>query len=99
MTLAREVEGGVIENVFRLQVMNVSETQQRYQVSVTGLNGIQLMGDPVIELPSASNRNVTFQVRVPPESAAKGSHAIYFDVKSISDEKIAVHEKAIFLMP
>jgi polyferredoxin len=99
MTLAREVEGGMIENVFRLQVMNVSENQQRYRVSVTGLDNIQLMGEPVIELPSASNKNVTFQVRVPPESAAKGSHPIYFDVKSISDEKISVHEKAIFLMP
>ncbi|HZV55839.1 MAG TPA: cytochrome c oxidase accessory protein CcoG [Rhodocyclaceae bacterium] len=99
MTLAREVEGGVIENVFRLQVMNVSETRQRYSVSVAGLDKIELMGEPVIELPAASNKNVTFQVRVPPESASKGSHTIYFDVKALSDEKTAVHEKAIFLMP
>jgi cytochrome c oxidase accessory protein FixG len=99
MTLAREVEDGLIENVFRLQVMNVSEAGQRYQVSVSGLDKIELIGDPVIELPAASNKNVTFEVRVPPESAAKGSHAIYFDVKSLTDAKVAVHEKAIFLMP
>lgn len=99
MTLAREVEGGVIENVFRLQVMNVSEKDQRYTISVTGLNKIELIGEPVIELVSASNKNFTFQVRVPPESAGKGSHPIYFDVKSETDPKAAVHEKAIFLMP
>ena len=99
MTLAREVEGGLVENVFRLQVMNVSEKEQRYSVSVSGLNGIALMGEPIIQLPSASNKNVTFQVRVPPDSAAKGSHTIYFDVKSLSDKAIEVHEKAIFLMP
>jgi cytochrome c oxidase accessory protein FixG len=99
MTLAREVDGGLIENVFRLQVMNVSESKQRYVVSVTGLDKIQLMGEPEIELPSASNRNVTYQVRVPPESAGKGSHTIYFDVKSLNDAKASVHEKAIFLMP
>ncbi len=99
MTLAREVEDGLIENVFRLQVMNVSETRQRYAVSVTGLERIALMGEPIIELASASNKNITFQVRVPPESAGKGSHTIYFDVKSLADEKVAVHEKAIFLMP
>jgi cytochrome c oxidase accessory protein FixG len=99
MTLAREVEGGLVENVFRLQVMNVSEQQQQYQVTVSGLNGIQLMGEPGIDMPAASNRNVTFQVRVPQESAQKGSHTIYFDVKSLVDEKISVHEKAIFLMP
>ena len=99
MTLAREVEGGLVENVFRLQVMNVSEQEQRYSVSVSGLNGIALMGDPIIQLSSASNKNVMFQVRVPPESAAKGSRTIYFDVTSLSDKDIAVHEKAIFLMP
>ncbi len=99
MTLAREVEGGLVENVFRLQVMNVSEKPQRYVVSVTGLDKIELVGDPVIEMPPAANKNVTYQVRVPPESAKKGSHTIYFDVKSTVDEKVAVHEKAIFLMP
>jgi cytochrome c oxidase accessory protein FixG len=99
MTLAREVEGGWIENVFRLQVMNVSESQQRFAVSVTGLDKIELVGDPIVELVSASNKNVTYQVRVPPESAGVGSHTIYFDVKSLSDEKVSVHEKAIFLMP
>jgi len=41
----------------------------------------------------------TFQVRVPPESGKKGSNQIYFDVKSLADEKISVHEKASFLLP
>lgn len=99
MTLAREVEGGLIENVYRLQVMNVSEQSQRYAVRVSGLDKIELMGEPVVELPAASNKNVTFQVRVPPESAGKGSHVIYFDVKSLVNEKVSVHEKATFLMP
>jgi cytochrome c oxidase accessory protein FixG len=99
MTLAREVEDGLIENVFRMQIMNVSEKPQRYSFTVTGLPGIALIGEPVVELLSASNKNVTYQVRVPPDSATKGSHVIYFDVKSLTDEKISVHEKATFLMP
>lgn len=99
MTLAREVEGGMIENVFRLQFMNVSEVPQKYAVTVSGLDKLELVGDPQVELASASNKNVTYQVRIPVESIAKGSHTIYFDVKALSDDKIAVHEKAIFLMP
>jgi hypothetical protein len=39
------------------------------------------------------------QVRVPPESGKKGSNQIFFDVKSLADEKVAVHEKASFLQP
>jgi uncharacterized membrane protein len=78
--------------------MNVSEAGQRYSMSVSGLDKIELMGESVIDLPAASNKNVTVQVRVPPESGKKGSNTIYFDVKSQSDPTISVHEKAIFLI-
>ena len=33
------------------------------------------------------------------EAGRKGANQIYFDVRSNSDEKIAVHEKATFLRP
>ncbi len=98
-TLAREVEGGLIENVYRLHVMNVSETSHRYSVSVTGLNGIDMIGERILEVPPAAAKAFTVQVRVPPESGKKGSNTIYFDVKSMADEKVAVHEKATFLQP
>ena len=98
-TLAREVEGGLIENVYRLHVINVSESPQRYAISVTGLAGIELSGERVVEVPPAAARSISVQVRVPPESGKKGSNQIYFDVKSIADERVAVHEKATFLNP
>jgi polyferredoxin len=98
-TLAREVEGGLIENVYRLHVINVSEAPHRYAVSVSGLPGIDMVGDRIIEVPAAGARSFSVQVRVPPESGKKGSNQIYFDVKSLADEKVAVHEKASFLQP
>lgn len=96
--LAREVEGQV-ENVYRLQVMNVTEHESRYTVTVSGLDGIRLIGDETIAVGPASTRSFTVGVRVPPDAATKGSHTIYFDVKAEHDEKTAVHEKATFLMP
>ncbi|GAB2180561.1 cytochrome c oxidase accessory protein CcoG [Denitratisoma sp. agr-D3] len=98
-TLAREVEGGVIENVYRLQIMNVSETSQRYALSVSGLDGIQLEGATQIDVAPATTQAMTIQVRVPPESGKKGSNPIFLDVKSMSDEKISVHEKTTFIQP
>ncbi len=98
--LAREVEGGLIENVFRLQVMNVSEKAQRYEISVSGLDKIELAGERSVEIPAAGAKSVTVAVRTPPESGKKGSNTIYFDVKStVDDSKISVHEKATFLIP
>lgn len=98
-TLAREVEGESIENVYRLHVMNVSEESRRFAISVTGMDGIELIGERIVELPAAGAKSVSVQVRVPMNSGKKGSNIIYFDVKSMSDNKVAVHEKASFLQP
>ena len=97
--LAREVEGGLIENVYRLQVMNVTENMHHYAITVSGLNGISLDGQSQLEVEPATTKSFMIAVRVPVESGDKGSHTIYFDVKELQDANIAVHEKATFLMP
>lgn len=97
--LAREVGGGMIENVYRLHVINVSEAAHRYAITVSGLSGIDMMGERIVELPAAADKFFTVRVRVPPESGKRGSNVIYFDVKSLANEKVAVHEKATFLLP
>ena len=97
--LAREIEGGMIENVYRLQVMNVTEQSYRYTVAVSGLEGIQLGNTEALEVAPATTKSFPISVRVPPDSAKKGSHVIYFDVKAEANETLAVHEKASFLMP
>lgn len=96
--LAREVEG-MVENVYSLQVMNVSEKPRRYVLEVTGLEGIALVGEKEIEVPAATTRTFSYSVRVPPEAAGKGSHTIYFDVRALDGDRVAVHEKTTFLMP
>ncbi|MDP1605245.1 MAG: cytochrome c oxidase accessory protein CcoG [Rhodocyclaceae bacterium] len=97
--LSREVEGGLIENVYRLQVMNVTEQAHRYTVSVSGLDGIKLEGDATIEVPAVTTKSFALSVRVPLESGKRGAHTIYFDVKAATNDKMAVHEKATFLIP
>lgn len=98
--LAREIEGGVIENIYRLQVMNVSEQAHRYTISVSGLEGIQLEGVAQVEMPALMTQAFPVAVRVPMESAVKGSHKIYFDVRAEQgNAESVVHEKATFLMP
>jgi polyferredoxin len=96
--MGREVEGGLIENVYRLQVMNVGEHYQFYSVSVSGPEGIQLVGEHVIELPAESAKIFTFEVRLDPEQGKPGANPIRFDVESLLGDSSA-HEKATFLIP
>jgi len=97
--LSREADDGRIENVYNLKIMNTTEDAKRYALSVDGMEGIELIGERIVEVASAENHEVTVVVRVPPESGKKGANRIYFDIKALNYDKIAVHEKASFLMP
>lgn len=97
--LAREADDGRIENIYNLKIMNTTEEPKRYALSVQGMEGIELVGENSVEVGSAENHEITVVVRVPPESGKTGANTIYFDVKAENHDKIAVHEKASFLMP
>jgi cytochrome c oxidase accessory protein FixG len=95
-TLVRETSDGLLENVYRLQVMNTREAAHRYSVSVSGLGGAQIIAKQPIEIPAASALSVPVSVRVDAAKLKPGSHAIVFHVTDIDRPDIAVHEKSRF---
>jgi cytochrome c oxidase accessory protein FixG len=97
--LARMVEQGRIENVFRLQIMNATEAPQRYAIAVSGLPGISLASDAEVEVLSTEVRAVAVRVQIPPDTASAGSHPIRFEIRATGDAAIHVTEKAAFLVP
>ena len=104
-SLARLVDDGFIENIYRLQVMNATEQPQRYRLGVHGLPGIRLAQVPPLALAPAEARWVTLAVRIPPEVAQQvgaGVHGIQFDIDrlGVADATdAAVTEKSTFVVP
>jgi len=96
--LARMVEQGRIENVFRLQIMNVTEVPQRYSVSVRGLDGIVIASEHEFDVLPAEVRSAVVRVQIPP-GASSGSYPIDFDIQAIGQEDVRVREPAAFLVP
>jgi cytochrome c oxidase accessory protein FixG len=103
--LARIVEDGRIENVYRLQIMNTLEQPQRYRVSVSGLEGLTVASEPQIEVDSAAARWLPVRVQLPPEAAEplRGrSSPIEFRIDRLpqgDEPERSVHEKSTFLVP
>jgi cytochrome c oxidase accessory protein FixG len=97
--ISREVDGEMIENVYVLQLMNMSEVGRRLQISVSGAEGIALDGPAEVEMPPAQNRSLPVRVRVPMDVLSKGSHPVYFDVRVEGDASVQLHEKAVFVAP
>ena len=101
--LAREVEGGLIENVYRLQVMNTLEQPRRIEIAVEGdssLQSLALVRDAgALEIPATTSRLLTLRVRTMAGSP-RGAKPITFIVTSNDGgPPVAVREKSRFLVP
>lgn len=104
-TLARMVEDGRIENVYRLQVMNVTESLQHYTVSIKGLDGATVETHGATDLGPAESKWIAASVQVPPEVAQKlgpGAHKVEFEVHQVPHGTVpeaVVRERTTFMVP
>ncbi|OWW19190.1 cytochrome c oxidase accessory protein CcoG [Noviherbaspirillum denitrificans] len=97
--LAREVEDGMIENVYRLQVMNTSEQPRRYRLAVSGIDGIRITTADEVRLEATESRAVPVTVRVPHGKGSAGSNKVVFTLEATDDAGVRVEEKAMFHVP
>jgi cytochrome c oxidase accessory protein FixG len=105
-TLARVVESGQIENVYRLQIHNRTEAPLHLRVSVSGLPGLVVESAPEITLAPAAIDALAVQVRLPFEQAqsqAGSSHPIAFELQADPEAGqrtgTVVREASTFFVP
>jgi polyferredoxin len=96
--LARIAEGGKIENVFRIQVMNATESPQTFHISVEGLPGLKVASEADVTIESTQSRWVPVNLQLPYDGAPAGSHTVYFKIDAPALGK-QVTEKAVFIVP
>ncbi len=98
--LAREAAPGVIENVYRLQIMNTAEAPQRFTIIAEGVPGLAVVGvDQPVSLAGASSRLVPVRLQAPADAGTPGANRIDFVVTAVDDAKLARREKSTFLFP
>ena len=103
--LARVVDDGYVENVYRIQIMNASESSQRYRLGVEQLSQAVVDAGRDIELGPAEARWVPVAVRVPPDVAARmgsGAHGITLFVEQLrrgDQAQVDVREPTTFMVP
>jgi polyferredoxin len=101
-SLARIVDDGWIENVYRLQVMNTTERPQRYRVTTHGMEGAVLEGGSAVDVGPAENRWVPVAVRISPELAQRlgpGAHGLEIRIESTGDDAATLDEHTTFVVP
>lgn len=99
-TLARQVEDGWIENLYRLQLMNATEAQQQLTIEADGLPGLKLSRATSVTLGPAEARWVTVALRLPPEALPQlkaGAQPVRWLIRSDAGDSVA--EKSTFVVP
>jgi cytochrome c oxidase accessory protein FixG len=98
--LAREAtdERGraVVENVYRLQVMNTSEQRRGFSVHADGLTGLEVVSDATFVLAPATTVSVPLRLRAPAQEEFR-SQRVFIEVQAQDDASVRVREKTTFL--
>src|SRR5690625_4953786 len=103
--LGREVAGGLIENVYRLQVMNTAELPLTLHLNVDGAQGMVIetidTNRDTVDVGPAANQPVPVVVRVPVGSLVPGLHdiSITADGKMPDGREVSVSETTRFYVP
>jgi cytochrome c oxidase accessory protein FixG len=98
--LAREAGPGIVENVYRLQVMNTGESARRFTIAAEGIPGLAIAGiEQPVAIAGASTRLVPVRLQAPAESGKPGANRIEFVVAAEGEPKLARREASTFHFP
>jgi cytochrome c oxidase accessory protein FixG len=110
--MARLTDDGMLENVYRLQIMNGTEATQHYQLNVSGLKGLEIEAETAKDndgtkdeehnktfmVNPAESRWIIVDLKIPDGTVESGSHKIEFEIEAVESKDI-VKEKSVFLVP
>ena len=103
-TLARIVDEGAVENVYRIQIMNRTESTQTYRVAASGPAGL-VVAAPEVTIAPAGIQSIVARLRLPQPAAQTllgRSAPVVFEVTKHADAfraAVVQHEKSTFIVP
>lgn len=97
--LSREVKNGVIENVYRVMIINSAELERSFTLSVGGLPTLRIDSESSVAIAAASNRQVAVRVRAEPDAGDAGSNPIEFVVTATDDQSVQQRARTSFFLP
>ncbi|MEW5771837.1 MAG: cytochrome c oxidase accessory protein CcoG [Pseudomonadota bacterium] len=96
-TLSREAEDGQIENLYRLQIINMDAQTHRYRISASGIDGLRVHTGAQVDIPALGTATVKVALRAQPDSLQRPSQPILFTIQADDAPAIRREAKSSFL--
>lgn len=97
--LFRYNDQGLVENVYTLKLINMSQQPQQYQIRAEGIEGLQLAGDTQVMVNAGEVLSIPLRVMVAEENLEQSNYTIHFIAQSTTDENLKVDEESRFIGP
>jgi len=103
--LGREVPGGMIENVYRLQIINTSSASLRVSLSAQGLPELAVLagqpGSGSVDVEPMANRLAPMVIRMPAGKGEAGVHPIQLRAHAVGSDgsQYSIEESSAFYIP
>jgi polyferredoxin len=98
--LYQETSEGLVENVYTLKIINMTDREQTYRLSLKGIEGAELInreGDVTVS--SGALIDLPVRVRVDPVNLETPSSDLTFVIESLTTEGLRLEETGRFLGP
>jgi cytochrome c oxidase accessory protein FixG len=96
--LYQQTNGGLIQNVYTLSILNMAQDSQHYRISLQGLEGAVLKGKDDVEVASGKQAEVLLRVLIDPALLTRVNTPVEFVISSW-DKASSVIEETRFIGP
>ncbi len=97
LTLSREVENGQIENLYRLQIINMDGQPHRYSISAKGIEGLSVVSGSSVEIPALGTVELNVTLRADRLKLSRPTQPIFFTIQAVDAPAISREAKSSFL--
>lgn len=97
--LLRETSAGRIENAYTLKLRNLDDAPRQFVVEVSGVPGIEVVGERAFAVAAGSVRPVSLTLSAPGDTPMSGVRPITFRIAARHDAARSVQEPSSFILP
>ena len=98
--LARDTPDGLLENIYRLQVLNLSERTHHYAVHASGVPGLHLGGrDSALTVEGLATAQLAVDVDVDPAQLHASRTPITLEVEDLDEPGVRAASQTLFFRP
>ncbi len=88
---------GLVENVYSIKMLNMSQQELTYIIDVTGIESIQYLGKSKVKVKSGEVVTIPIRLMVDPIHLKESSTTIHFTAKAIEQPSIVAESESRFL--